>query len=228
MGSSEYISEKPHPASVSTFLIAKHETTWWQYALFCQATGRQYERPGWGTDGDNPVVNVSWYDAVEYANWVNGQLGFEEAVKKDGGNYSVNLKSNGFRLPTEAEWEYAARGGIQKSPYTYAGSDEVGVVAWYYENSESRTQPVGKKKPNALGIHDMSGNVWEWCWDWRDEYLDNPPLDYKGPPSGSGRVLRGGSWGHSPDGARCSIRFDYFPFNRDSLYGFRLARTGGQ
>lgn len=228
--------EKLHSAKVSNFQIAKYETTWWQYALFCKATGRQYESPGWGTDGNNPVVNVSWYDARDYGNWLSRRMGYEEAMVQDEeGRDSLVLGANGFRLPTEAEWEYAARGGKHKSPFTYAGSDVIDEVAWYNKNSGSRTQAVGKLKYNALRLHDMSGNVREWCWDWFGPYPESPPLDYIGPtkPSddnyvGSNRVLRGGPWYDNADFARCSYRSYDYPGFRFDYVGFRLARTGGQ
>lgn len=228
MGSREEYGANQLPAAVSNFQISKYETTWWQYALFCRATGKDYENPGWGTDGDNPAVNVSWYDAVEYANWLSKRMGYKEAmVKNRDGNYTINLKADGFRLPTEAEWEFAARGGIHKSPFTYAGSDDIDEVAWHYRNSGSRTRPVGKLKKNALNLHDMSGNVYEWCWDWYRGYPKNAPLDYTGLPTGSVRVLRGGAWLSGPDGARCSYRDGSYPENRFYSFGFRLARSGG-
>ncbi|MCB0564142.1 MAG: SUMF1/EgtB/PvdO family nonheme iron enzyme [Phaeodactylibacter sp.] len=215
--------EKLHQASVSNFLIAKYETTWWQYALFCKVTGKEYGPLGLGKNVDNPVENVSWMDAVEYANWLSKQLGYEEAMTAD----SVNLKSNGFRLPTEAEWEFAARGGGQKDTFIYSGSNKIDTVAWYNGNSDNRTHPVGKKEPNTLKIYDMSGNVLEWCWDWYGEYPDPDSLlmDYTGPRDGSFRVQRGGAWGLEEDLARCTKRGSLNPNQALEACGFRLARS---
>lgn len=214
----------PHPAVLSVFKMARTETTWWQYNLFCEATGKEKpEKPaGWGGEGDNPVNNVTWYDAVDYANWLNKQEGLEEIMAKSAdGDYELKRGAKGYRLPTEAEWEYAARGGKDGSP-EYAGSDDIDSVAWYSDNSGSRTHGVENKKANALGLFDMSGNVWEWCWDWYGDYLPNPEKDYSGPATGSLRVLRGGSWDYSAGYCRVAYRGYLNPDVRSISIGFRL------
>jgi formylglycine-generating enzyme required for sulfatase activity len=129
-----------------------------------------------------------------------------------------------YRLPTEAEWEFAARGGKKSKGYEYAGSNEIEAVAWYDENSEDKTHPVGQKKPNELGILDMSGNVLEWCSDWYEEsyYNSSPGNNPQGPASGSNRVLRGGGWSYIPRNCRVSIRYYYYPVSWHSSIGFRL------
>lgn len=219
--------EKIHPALASSFYMAKLETTWWQFALFCEATGRNWEAPGWSADGDNPVVNVNWYDALEYCNWVSGQMGYDAAItRNDDGNFSVNLRANGFRLPTEAEWEYAAKGGPYQALYIFAGSNDVNEVAWHWSNSGGRTHPVGRKKPNALGLYDMSGNVFEWCLDWYGRYPKNPPPDYAGPAQGTGKIVRGGTWYFLPSLARCADRASESPDFRGFIVGIRLVRGG--
>nr|HMQ63150.1 SUMF1/EgtB/PvdO family nonheme iron enzyme [Flavilitoribacter sp.] len=200
--------EKPgHPATVNDFKLARTETTVWQFALYCAATGRDIRDflvASWGEPGNNPIVNVSWEQAMDYANWVSRQKGKPEAVKETGGGYSIEINNEGYRLPTEAEWEYAARGGKHLSPFIYSGSDEIDEVAWYDDNSGSRTHPVGAKKANALGLYDMSGNAREWCWDWYGAYTENPPPDYTGPGnSDDGRVVRGGSWVNFDNFCRC-------------------------
>jgi formylglycine-generating enzyme required for sulfatase activity len=230
-------------ATVSPFRMAVTETTWWQYHLFCRATG--YEMPekpvGWGGEGDNPVLNVSWYDAVVYANWRSEKAGLQPAYKIDtAGKKSQSDwivtpiwegRAGAFRLPTEAEWQYAAtnRG---RDDYAYAGSDSLELVGWYYKNSGGRSRPVQRLQANVLGLYDMSGNVWEWCWDWYGDYPTKPTNDWRGPDRGEYRVRRGGSWGSSAEFCRAAGRNDGGPANRNDNVGFRLCSfslqlTGG-
>ena len=214
--------EDLHKQEVSAFQMAKYETTWWQYALFCKATGNEYSSPGWGTEGHNPAVNVSWYDAVAYCNWVSKQLGKKEVIAKNAdGKYSVTLRT-GYRLPTEAEWEYGAKGGNRPEGKIYSGNNELDSVGWFNGNSGRRTRAVGKKQANALGLYDMSGNVWEWCWDWYSDYPKKLKKDYDGTPEGSDRVLRGGSWDSSAGYCRTAYRGGGDPDDRDNSLGFRL------
>ncbi len=245
MGSNESGDEKPpHAVTVSSFQMAKTETTVWQYNLFAVATQKELEAPGWGLWGDNPIVNVRWYDAIEYANWVTQQ--FTEL--KNDTVYSGDLRSDeiradwtkkGYRLPTEAEWEFAARGGVHSLPsgegrgganYTYAGGNELDELGWYNENSKSRTQPVAQKKPNALGLYDMSGNLWEWCWDWYASYSTSPLggqgglQNPRGAETGGIRVVRGGSWVNYPSSCRAADRDGGNPTDRYDSIGFRLVR----
>ncbi len=225
LGSEEYKDEKPrHAVTLSPFKMAKTETTWWQYNLFCEATGYEKpDKPGWGSDGDNPVVNVTWYDAVAYANWLSLREGRSKAIEKIGSGddeYEIKLQVNGYRLPTEAEWEYAARA---HTPYIYAGSDDLDSVAWYGDNSGSRTRPAAGKKANAFGLNDMSGNVWEWCWDWYGAYSPEAKLNPVGPEKGDDRVLRGGSWLGDAGGCRVSNRNSNTPTDRNYYIGFRLS-----
>jgi formylglycine-generating enzyme required for sulfatase activity len=133
--------------------------------------------------------------------------------------------ANGYRLPTEAEWEYAAKGGNGSSNnYIYAGSDTVGDVAWYTTNSSSKTHEVGTKAANGLGLYDMSGNVWECCWDWFDVYPSEAQTNPTGASSGSFRVERGGSWGDPAWYARSALRYGTYPQDRNYSLGFRLVR----
>lgn len=237
--------EKPvHTVTVSDFYLAIHETTFDEYDAFCDATGR--EKPGdegWGR-GRRPVINVSWDDAVEYCNWRSQQERLQEVYTISGSNVTANWNANGYRLPTEAEWEFAARQRGQKVRFGN-GENTADPKNINFDGSSNdkkpysiagvfrkKTVPVGSlSRPNNLGLHDMSGNVWEWCWDWYDkEYYkkSNNTHDPKGPDSGSDRVLRGGSWFYDPDYARCAYRYDNRPSSRVLFYGFRLARTGGQ
>lgn len=215
------------------FKLAKTETTVWQYNLFLSAQGKNIlnettiKRPGWGWEGDNPMIFVSWYDAVEYANWLSEQRGLTpvyaiDREQKDTNNISdidklkwtVTLRenANGYRLPTKAEWEYAARGGPNQASFEYAGSDQPDGVAWHKGNSGNRAQPVGNKQPNGAGLHDLSGNVWEWCWDW-------DTASY-----GRYRAVRGGSWKNIASTIRISDGGIRSPDSRDDQYGFRLAQ----
>ena len=217
--------ETQHSVTLSAFRMAKTETTWWQYHLFCAATGREEpEKPGWGSNGDNPVVNVSWYDAVDYANWLSRRAGSDEVmVKTDSVNndYALQPQRKGYRLPTEAEWEYAARGNVS---YTlYAGSNDLDSVAWHGGNSGSRTHAVAGKKANAFGLYDMSGNVYEWCWDRYGDYDPTKNIHPTGADNGIYRVLRGGGWGNDSQYCRTAYRNLDEPVHRYHHIGFRLA-----
>ncbi|MBQ9254349.1 MAG: SUMF1/EgtB/PvdO family nonheme iron enzyme [Bacteroidales bacterium] len=167
-----YPDEQPsHKVKINTFEIGKYEVTVKEYREFCKATGRTMPRePQFGWQDNYPIVNVSWQDAFDYAKW------------------------KGCRLPTEAEWEYAAKGGKKSKGYIYSGSDDYEQVAWCYENSEKTLHPVGEKQPNELGLYDMSGNAWEWCADnYEIFYYETSPSDNpKGPKQGLGKVNRGG------------------------------------
>jgi outer membrane protein OmpA-like peptidoglycan-associated protein len=162
------------------------------------------------SDSLNPVGNISWNDAVEYCKWLSRETG------------------KNFRLPTEAEWEYAAKGGVKSKGFKYVGGNNLDEVAWYLGNSDNRAHTVGKKMPNELDIYDMAGNIREWCSDWYGEsyYKTSPVENPAGPDRGSHRVLRGGSWGSEADRMRISYRNNEFPYNSALGFGFRLAISG--
>ena len=151
-----------------------------------------------------PVENVSWNDVQQYIQKLNAQTG------------------KNYRLPTEAEWEYAAKGGKSTRGYTYSGSNDIGSVAWYYDNSGSKTHAVGTKQANELGIYDMTGNVWEWCSDWYGNYSSYSVTNPTGVTSGGNRVLRGGSWSSNADNCRTTFRYRGIPGGRNYSDGFRL------
>lgn len=210
-GSDAESDEKPkHPVRVSSFHIGKYEVTQAQWRAV-MGTNPSYFK------GDNlPVENVSWHDCIDFIDKLN------------------QLTGKNFRLPTEAEWEYAARGGNRAASQTkYAGNTDIGKVAWYWESIPSKTegnkgygtQLVGTKYPNALGIYDMSGNVWEWCQDWygSDYYSKSPSTNPTGPSSGSLRVGRGGSWFYYAGFCRVSFRFFNTPTFTLYYLGLRLA-----
>ncbi len=201
MGSSSGESdEKPvHSVTLSAFNIGKYEVTQAQWKAVMGSN------PSYFSGCDNcPVENVSWNDVQEFILKLNAQTG------------------KNYRLPTEAEWEYAARGGKQSRGYTYSGSNDLGSVAWYSDNSGSKTHAVGGKQANELGIYDMSGNVWEWCSDWYGNYNSYSETNPAGASSGQYRVLRGGSWFNNANFCRTAFR----AWARSGLqahnYGFRL------
>jgi formylglycine-generating enzyme required for sulfatase activity len=211
--------------------MGKYEVTFDEYDAFCNATGLSKPKDeNWGR-GNRPVINVSWFDAIAYCNWLSDKENLPKAydnngnlLDKDGRVTTDPSKVVGYRLPTEAEWEYAARGGNKSKGYKYSGSNTVGDVAWYNSNSGSKTQEVGKKLPNELGIHDMSGNVWEWCSDFYANY-SSPEQTNPYSNSGSGRVRRGGSWYSVATVVRVAYRSSDTPAYTDYGLGFRIART---
>ncbi len=223
MGSNDgYSDEKPmHQVTVSSFWIGKYEVTQkeWQEVMG--------SNPSNWKASDLPVENVSWYDAVDYCNKRSIQEGLQPCYSGSGTSITCNWSANGYRLPTEAEWEFAARGGTQSKGYKYSGSNDIGSVAWYNGNSGSKTHSVGRKAANELGIHDMSGNVWEWCWDWYGSYSSATQTDPTGPASGSIRLLRSGSWHYIDVICRVAVRSSFSPDSwfSDGFDGLRLARA---
>ena len=192
--------EKPvHSVILSSYYIGKTEVT---QALWQAVMG---SNPSNFKGADLPVECVSWNDCQEFIQKLN------------------RLTGRNFRLPTEAEWEFACRGGNNSRGYKYSGSNNLGSVAWYDGNSGDKTHPVATKAPNELGIYDMTGNVWEWCGDWYANYTSNSQSNPSGPQSGSRRVGRGGSWNYSARYCRSSIRNDYNPTCRVGYLGLRLA-----
>jgi len=224
MGStSGYSDEEPvHSVTVSGFSISTTEVT---QGLYEEVMGSN-PASSFGVGDTYPVYNVSWYDAVDFCNALSDLEGFDRCYTVNGTDVTCDFTRNGYRLPTEAEWEFAARGGNASNWYTYAGSDTVGDVAWYWYNSNSATHPVGTKAPNELGLYDMSGNLWEWCWDWYDAYYYDvsPSSGPAGPSSGSYRVKRGGSWHYIAAYCRSASRLYGSPSYGISSIGFRVAR----
>jgi len=232
MGSTSGDSDESpvHTVTVKSFAISKYEVTQkeWEDIMGTGIRQQRVKANGDKTygEGDNyPMYYINWYDAIEYCNKRSIEEGLTPAYSGSGDNITCNWEASGYRLPTEAEWEYAARGG-NGSPgnYKYSGSNNVDIVAWYDGNSGKQTQPVGKKSPNSLGLFDMSGNVWEWCWDWNADYPSGSQTDPRGPGSGTARVLRGGSWGNSASNVRSSDRNISYPSSRSYIFGFRLVR----
>jgi formylglycine-generating enzyme len=232
--------ERPaHPVTLNSFYIGKFEVTNKDFKKFVDATGylTDAEQPDtfrlkrnlpprginngtWRTtmngtpvpelDSLKPVGNVSWFDAVAYLNWLSQETGRE------------------FRLPTEAEWEFAAKGGNKSKGYDFVGGSDLDEVAWYIGNSKGKSHTIGQKKANELGIYDMAGNAREWCSDWYGDtyYQTSEESNPKGPAMGTNRILRGGSWGSDTSGMRISYRNHDWPYNSALDFGFRPAIQG--
>lgn len=213
--------KKVHQVTVDSFLIGKYPVTQelWQSVM--------------GTNPSNlkgakrPVESVNWFDAVDFCNRFSEMDGWQKVYSRRGEHLEFNLKATGYRLPTEAEWEFASRGGLMSKNFLFSGSNAIDEVAWYWGNSGNMTHEVGTKQCNEIGICDMSGNVWEWCWDWFSDssYNSETQLNPTGPKTGTNHVLRGGSWSSGAWGCTVTNRYSDNAISRFYRFGFRLVRT---
>lgn len=229
-------NEKPkHPVLVSNYYIMPTEVT---QKLWTSIMGNN---PSIFYDDLFPVTNITWYEAIEFCNKLSSSMGFDPCytiVKNnpDPNNLSVDDKlrwrvmcdfsANGFRLPTEAEWEYAARAGDLQNKNLYSGGTKADKVAWLKSNAKNNPQPVATKPANDYGLYDMSGNVYEWCWDYMGEYTRNKQTNPTGPEKGSYRIIRGGSWMYSTTECTVTHRSGVQPDTNAADLGLRLVRNG--
>jgi len=249
--------------TISAFKMGKYQVTydlWYTVKAWALSNGYTFANAGMeGYDGvrvsgaaptaakNNPVTTISWHDAIVWCNAYSEKNSltpcytYSSAIIRDSTNETAcdnavcTWSNNGYRLPTEGEYQYAAsyKDGTNWTPYNYASgatagytdATATGLVAWYRENSDNVTHDVGGKTANALGIYDMSGNVWEWCWDWYGAY-PGTSTNYKGSASGSYRVIRGGNFFFDADSLQVGSRYYHgYPYYAYYGYGFRFART---
>ena len=251
--------ERPvHTVTLDAFYLGVYEVTNAQYCAFLNERGNRTEGGVTWLDigdsdclieqsgarfvpksgyADHPVVEVSRWDAIKYCNGRSREEGLDVCYNESTGE--CDFGRSGYRLPTEAEWEYAARGGLAGKRYPWGGDDPDGSqcnfadrntdFSWRDPSADDGyavTAPVGSYAPNGYGLYDMAGNVYEWCSDWYDEdyYSRSPSSNPQGPSSGTYRVLRGGSWSGTPNGVRCAFRLWYEPTRTWNAYGFRCVR----
>ncbi|MBC8218157.1 MAG: formylglycine-generating enzyme family protein [Planctomycetes bacterium] len=224
MGDENEIDATPHEVVLSPFYIDKNLVTQAEYQ---RVMG---ENPSRWKGGDNPVEQVRWSDAVKYCNGRSKLEGLEPCYDLE--TWQCDFKADGYRLPTEAEWEYACRAGTKTAYYFGDSPSKLSDHAWFEDNSGGKPQPVGGKLPNPWGLHDMHGNLWQWCNDFYqvDYYQQSPEKDPPGPKTGETKVVRGGAWKFSADSCRSGYRYNENPGYADvcfgyDIYGFRCVRN---
>jgi formylglycine-generating enzyme required for sulfatase activity len=241
------LNETPaHQVTLHDFLLGQYEITQGQYfdvtgqrPSSCKTNPELRGPEGWKT---LPVEMVSWYEALIFCNKLSMMENLKPAYRVNGHTNPNDWgavptdeaatpwhvewihSANGFRLPTEAEWEYAARGGVNTAN-RYAGSNNADDVAWYYENSETMSHGIGKKAPNELELYDMSGNVMEWCWDWQGAYTAAAKENPRGASSSLYKIIRGGSWSYAVNYCNVAYRHYNYPYYRGVNLGFRVVRS---
>jgi len=219
-----YDDEKPqHEVTVSAFAIGRYPITRGLYREICDTSPESWQRDN--DDHRLPANDVNWFEAVSFCNALSQQVGLQPCYRIDGTHVIWDTNADGYRLPTEAEWEYACRAGTTSR--WFFGDDPTALdrYAWFADNANNQVRPVGEKASNPWGLYDMSGNVYEWCWDWYDTYRAEAVIDPIGPENGDLRVLRGGSaWFGGPRHLRSADRDWGQPEFRDDDIGFRCVR----
>jgi formylglycine-generating enzyme required for sulfatase activity len=224
MGDKDEPDATPHEVVVSSFYMDKHLVTQEQYEKLMG------DNPSRWKGAKNPVEGVRWSDAVKFCNERSRAEGLTPCY--DLTTWQCNFEANGYRLPTEAEWEYACRAGTGTAYFFGNSVSGLADYAWFDKNAGGRPQPVGQKKPNPWGLYDMCGNVWEWCNDFYqvDYYAQSQPENPRGPQEGDTKVVRGGAWKFSGDNCRSGYRYNENPGYVDvcfgyDIYGFRCVRN---
>ncbi|MEZ4961967.1 MAG: SUMF1/EgtB/PvdO family nonheme iron enzyme [Saprospiraceae bacterium] len=232
MGRKNTSDQTLHNVALNDFYMGRFEVTFEEFDAFCDMIGKNRPDDNNLGRGKQPVVNVSWYDAIDYCNWLSESQSLEKVYTKIGKKIIANWEANGFRLPTEAEWEFAARDRGQANEWS--GTDQQNTLASYangagINSSYSNPTIVGSLKPNQIGLHDMSGNVKEWCWDFYgyNYYNESPEKNPRGPENASpaNRVVRGGSYKSGPYDLRCTNRAYRSPKEGEDDIGFRVVRS---
>ncbi len=236
MGSPEsdsqgYSDERPqHQVTVSSFAMSRYPVTRRQYRAVMKETPSKWQK---NQDDDRlPANYVDWFDAVKFCNALSGQQGLQPCYRIKGKQVEWDQQANGYRLPTEAEWEYAVRAGTTTRWFFGDKPDELERYAWFTKNVfkgiaiafTGWVHSVGEKEPNPWGLYDLAGNVYEWCWDWYGAYSSDADADPVGPPTGSSRVLRGGAYCYVAWNLRSAVRNRRAPVLRDDFIGFRCVR----
>ncbi len=227
MGDDDEIDAPVHEVELDAFYMDTHLVTQEMYESLMGSNPSRWKGE------KNPVEQLRWSDAVLFCNKRSERDGFKPCYDPE--TWACDFSADGYRLPTEAEWEYACRAGTT-TPYFFGSSPaKIGEYAWYEKNSGGHPRPVGQKKPNPWGLYDIAGNVWEWCNDYYDVdyYTVSPRSNPTGPAQGQNKVLRGGAWRFSDDNCRSGYRYNEAPGSADvcfgyDIYGFRCVRGGGR
>ncbi len=228
-GASDEMPE--HKVTLDGFYMSKYEVTFEIFDAFCLNTGYPKTSDGGHGRGKKPAINISWEGAIKFCNWLSSRNRLEKVYEfKDTDSTEmeitkVNWDANGYRLPTEAEWEYVAKGGNKPGGFIYAGSNSLEEIAWFMNNSRGRSHDVGKLKPNELGIYDILGNAEEWCWDFYSNYKAGEETNPQGPTTGKVKVYRGGDFGTKKSLIRATKRFNMPSGMNANVLGIRLVQN---
>jgi formylglycine-generating enzyme required for sulfatase activity len=218
-----YDNEKPqHLVTVSAFAMGRFAVTRKLYREILNTAPSAWQ--GAKDDDQLPANYISWFDAIAFCNALSERQALQPCYRRVGDQVEWHRAANGYRLPTEAEWEYAVRAGTKTRWFCGDEPTELGRYAWFSDNAGNRIHPVGEKDPNPWGFHDLSGNVWEWCWDWYGEYSAGPADNPDGPAKGLLRVLRGGACWRGAGALRSAARSRLVPEFWDVNRGFRCVR----